>query len=75
MGNFDDGVEMVGHDDPFVKLKFRADLFRSQPFFYNDLTQFVEGHVPVVDLSEKAVPLVGAGGDEVETCAAIVMTR
>ncbi len=73
--DFDQGVEMVGHDDPFMEFERGSNLFRSQPFLHNNFTPRGEMHFGIFDRSKQVLPLVGAGGDEIESGAAVIVAR
>lgn len=72
---FDDGVEMVGHDDPFVELKFGAYLLGALPFMIHNFAQLIELHLTCCNVAEQALALINTGGDEIEAYAAVVMSR
>ncbi len=71
--DFDDRVEVVGHDDPGSEGDFLADLFGFSPFLGDDLAPWVEVHDAVGYFSKEVLALVGAEGDEVNTGVRIVV--
>jgi len=65
--NQHNSVQVVGHDDPSVKINFLPNGAGLQPFFCRDLAALIQLHCPVDDLTRSALALKGAKGNEIGT--------
>lgn len=66
-------MQVVRHDDEGIERDFRSDFGSSFPFDRNDPSSFIEAHLGVDHLAEKAPAIVGADRHEVAAGLGIVV--
>ena len=69
---YDNGMQMVGHQNEFAQKQFRAHLERFEKFVINDLSPIVQHHFTVHDFAEQPLAIGGDDGDVIMPVAGII---
>lgn len=69
---YDNGMQMVGHQNEFAQKQFGAHLKRFEKFVINDLPPIVQYHFTVHDFSEQPLTVGGDDSDVIMPVAGII---
>jgi hypothetical protein len=75
IGQDDDSMHMVRHDDPFVQRDARVVLRDFGPALGGDFAQGGQAHFAIADLPEGGGAVFDANGDEIMAGVAVIPTR
>lgn len=73
VGQYDDAVDVVGHDDVCVQFHIGADGFGAHPFVAGHFTERIQMHHTMGDFTEQPGAVVGDDGDVLRTHVCVIV--
>jgi len=74
VGDDNDAVQVIGHDNPGVQTNIRVLIGQPIPRVGDDLPEFIQTHFAVDDFTEQRSAILSARGDEIGASLTIVVS-